>query len=160
MSSLRSPTRQCSPRWRCRFSLAAAGESFDFSKWLMINNILIFINNRGIDFVIGKVLGPQALGLYTVAYEVSNLPTTELVYPISRAVFPGYSRLAGDRQALRAAFLQVISLIALITVPAGIGIGLVAEPTVPGVLGQKWMDSVRLMQVLALFGVVRTLHGP
>lgn len=146
--------------YRPRFSLAAAGELFHFSKWLLINNILIFINNRGIDFVVGKVLGPQALGLYTVAYEVSNLPTTELVSPISRAVFPGYSKLAGDRQALRAAFLRVISLIALITVPAGIGIGLVAEPIVQVVLGQKWIDSVALMQVLALFGVVRTLHGP
>jgi O-antigen/teichoic acid export membrane protein len=127
---------------------------------MLINNILIFISNRGLDFVIGKTVGPQALGLYSVAYEISNLPTTELVFPISRAVFPGYSKLAGDLSALRAAFLDVIGLIAIITVPAGVGIGLVAEPLVHVVLGEKWLDAIPLMQVLAAFGVARTLHGP
>jgi lipopolysaccharide exporter len=146
--------------YRPRFSLLASGELFHFSKWLLINNILIFVNNRGVDFVVGKVAGTQALGLYSVAYEISNLPTTELVFPISRAVFPGYSKLAGDVAALRAAFLDVISLIAIITVPAGCGIGLVAEPLVFVVLGDKWVDSIALMQVLAIFGVVRALSGP
>lgn len=146
--------------YRPRFSLAAAGELFHFSKWLLINNILIYVNHSGLNSVIGKVFGAHALGTYTVAYEISNLPTTELVWPISRAVFPGYSMLAGDIQALRKSFLQVIAVITLLTVPVGIGIGLVAEPLVRVLLGEKWLDAVALIQVLAVFGVVRTLMGP
>lgn len=146
--------------YRPRFSLAAASELFHFSKWMLINNILIYINNSGINSVIGKVFGAPVLGIYTVAYEISNLPTTELVWPISRAVFPGYSMLAGDIAELRKSFLQVISVITLLTVPAGIGIGLIAESLVRVLLGEKWMDAVPLIQVLAVFGVVRTLLGP
>ena len=146
--------------YRPRFSLAAASELFHFSKWMLINNILIYINNSGINSVIGKVFGVHALGTYTMAYEISNLPTTELVWPISRAVFPGYSMLAGDVAKLRRSFLQVISVVALLTVPAGIGIGLVAESLVRVLLGEKWMDAVSMIQVLAVFGVVRTLLGP
>ena len=146
--------------YRPRLSLAAAGELFGFSKWLLLNNLLIFLNNRGTDFVVGKVSGAGALGLYSISYELANLPTTELVHPISRAVFPGYSRLASDLPQLRQAFLQVISLVALLTVPAGALIGLVAEPLVLLLLGPKWMGAVPLIQVLSAFGIVRSLHGP
>lgn len=146
--------------YRPRPSLAAAAELFHFSKWLLLNNVLIFLNNRGTDFVIGKLSGARSLGLYSMAYELANLPTTELVYPISRAVFPGYSRLAGDLAQLRAAFLQVIALVALLTIPAGALIGLVAEPLVQLLLGPKWAGVVPLIHVLAVFGIVRSVHGP
>ena len=146
--------------FRPRFSLGGARDLFNFSKWLLLNNLLIFVNNRGTDFVIGKLSGARALGLYSISYEIANLPTTELVWPISRAVFPGYARMANDLPRLREAFLQVISLVALFTVPAGITIALVAEPLVQFLLGAKWSDAVPLIQVLAVFGVVRSLHGP
>ena len=146
--------------YRPKFSFHAAGDLFHFSKWLLLNNLLIFANNRGTDFVIGRMSGARALGLYSVSYELANLPTTELVFPISRAVFPGYARLAGDPDQLRHAFLQVIGLVALLTVPAGTGIGLVAEPLVQFLLGANWIEAVPVIQVLAVFGIVRSLHGP
>ena len=146
--------------FRPRLSLGAASELFHFSKWMLLNNLLIILNNRGTDFVIGRVSGARSLGLYSISYELANLPTTELVFPISRAVFPGYARLAADPDQLRRAFLQVIGLVALLTIPAGVGIGLIAEPLVQILLGAKWMDAVPLVQVLAIFGVVRSLHGP
>jgi O-antigen/teichoic acid export membrane protein len=146
--------------YRPRLSLAGARDLFHFSKWLLINNLLVFVNNRGIDLVIGKLAGPRALGLYSVSYEISNLPTTELVFPVSRAVFPGLSRLASDRPALRNAFLDVIALIAMVALPAGIGVCVVAQPMVAVVLGAHWRDAVPLIQVLAIFGVLRALHGP
>ena len=146
--------------YRPRFCLSAAAELFHFSKWMLLNNFLIFLNNRGTDFIMGKVGGPQALGLYSVSYEIANLPTSELVFPISRAVFPGYARLAGDTDQLSRAFLQVIGLVALLTIPAGAGIALVAEPLVQLLLGPKWLDTIPLIQVLAVFGIVRSIHGP
>lgn len=146
--------------YRPRLSLAAARELIGFSKWLLLNNVLIFLNNRGTDFVIGRFSGASSLGLYSLAYELANLPTTELVFPISRAVFPGYARLAGNLAEMRTTFIQVLSLVALLTVPAGVLIGLVAEPLVMVLLGRRWLDAVPLIQVLACFGIARSLHGP
>jgi len=146
--------------YRPRWSWQAAGELFNYSKWLLLNNALIFLNNRGTDFIIGRFSGARSLGLYSVAYELANLPTTELVHPISRAVFPGYAQMAHDLPQLRQAFLQVIGLVALLTIPAGLMIGLLAEPVVRVLLGVKWLDAVPMIQALAVFGVVRSLHGP
>lgn len=144
--------------YRPRFSLKAKVELFHSSKWLMINNMLQFLNGRAAEFVIGRLAGTDTLGLYTIASEVSTLPTTELVAPINRAAFPGYSRLASDIEALRNSFLNVISVIALFALPAGIGIASVADLMVPAVLGWKWMRAIPLIQLLAICGVIQALQ--
>jgi O-antigen/teichoic acid export membrane protein len=144
--------------YRPRFSLKAKVELFHSSKWLMINNIFQFLNGRAAEFVIGRSSGAQVLGVYTIAYELSTLPTTELVAPINRAAFPGYSRAALDTAQLRISFLNVISMIALFSLPAGIGIFSVADLMVPAVLGWKWHAAIPLIQILAIFGVIQALQ--
>lgn len=141
--------------YRPRFSLQGRKDLFHFSKWLLLNNLLVSLTHRVPDFVIGKVAGPASLGLYTVAYEISNLPTTELVFPISRAVFPAYSKMAGNLDELRQGFLNVLSIILLVTVPAGIGIIVLAEPFVHVLLGAKWVEAIPLIKVLGVFGILR-----
>jgi lipopolysaccharide exporter len=144
--------------YRPRFSLAARAELFHASKWLFVNNLLGFLNGRAAEFVIGKFAGVAGLGVYTISAEISTLPTTELVAPINRAAFPGYSRLAHDLEQLRASFLGVISIIALFALPAGLGIVAVADLMVPAVLGWKWLAAIPLIQVLALYGVLTALQ--
>jgi len=144
--------------YRPRFSLAAFGELFHFSKWLLFSNVIYFMNSKSADFIIGKVAGAQALGLYNIAYEISNLPTTELVAPINRAVFPGYSRMAGDMEKLRDGFLSIISMIALFALPIGTGIALVADLLVPTLLGEKWLAAVPVIQILSFYGVIMALQ--
>ena len=60
------------------------------------------------DLIVGYLFGARALGLFTMSFEISNLPTTELSAPINRAVFPGYAKLAEDPDGFRQTFVQVI----------------------------------------------------
>lgn len=145
--------------YRARFSLAGSRELMRFSSWMLLNNIAVFAAVKGYDFIVGRLAGAHGLGLYSVAYEISNLPTTELVFPISRAIFPGFSKLARDPQRLRTAFLRVAALTALVTFPAGAGIAVLAEPLVRLLLGAQWLEAAPLIQILAIYGVSRTLHA-
>ena len=124
--------------YRPRFSMAARHSLFHFSKWLFVNNIIFVVNARAADFIVGRAAGPAALGAFSLSYEISNLPTTELSAPINRATFPGYARLASAPDELRKQFLNVISMIALVTMPAAFGVAAVAESLVPTLLGAKW----------------------
>jgi O-antigen/teichoic acid export membrane protein len=144
--------------YRPRFSLEKRAELFHASKWLLVNNLLAFLNGRAADFVIGRFAGSAGLGLYTISSEISTLPTTELVAPINRAAFPGYARVAHDLALLRNSFLEVISMIALFAVPAGLGIVVLADLLVPAILGWKWQPAVPLIQVLAVYGVLGALQ--
>ena len=69
-------------------------------------------------------------------------------------MFPGYSKLEGDATRLRGKFLTVTYILLLIILPAGIGLCLLAEPIVLLILGNKWIQTVPLIQLLAINGVL------
>jgi lipopolysaccharide exporter len=144
--------------YRPRLSLKAKIELFNNSKWLIANNFFNFLNNSSAQFIIGRLSGAQTLGVYTVAAEISTMPTTELIAPINRAAFPGYAKAAADRDTLRASFLNVIASIALFALPAGVGIVTVADLLVPAVLGWKWVEAIPVIQILAVYGVIQGLQ--
>jgi lipopolysaccharide exporter len=143
--------------FRPRFSLRGARELFAFSRWLFVNNVLFFLNQRATDVVIGRLAGAQALGLYNLSFEISNMPTTELAAPINRAVLPGYAKLYRETGSLAHSYVDVIGLIALLSIPAGAGIAAVAAPFVSVVLGPKWLAAIPLIQILAFYGCVASL---
>jgi O-antigen/teichoic acid export membrane protein len=78
--------------------------------------------------------------------------------PINRAVFSGYAQIAGDRERLRAGFVNVIAVIGAFAVPAGLGIAATAPLLVPLALGPKWLDAIPLIQVLSIYGVLIALQ--
>ena len=124
--------------FRPQFSFGSAAPLFRFSRWIILNNALTFLSTRGAHLIIGRVSGATTLGTYTVAHEMASLPTTELAAPINRVMFPAYSTLSHDLSALRHGFLKVLGLIALLAIPAGLGMASVAHLFVPVVLGDKW----------------------
>ena len=145
--------------YRPRPCLEASDALLNFSKWLFFNNLIFSFQMRAQDFVIGKVSGPAGLGLYTVSYEIATLPTTGIVYPINRAVFPGFSRLAQEPGALLRAYLDVVGLIALLVLPAGLGIGATADLLIPVFLGDKWIEAIPAVQILAFYGTLAALSS-
>ena len=145
--------------YRPRFSLAASGDLLHFSKWLLLVNFLGFLKIRMSDFVVGRVSGAHALGLFNVSNDLANMPGTELVAPINRAVYPAYARIANDRPALQREYLYVMGTISLIAVPAVAGIAATAALIVPVVLGGKWLEAVGVLQLLAFYGISQVIQS-
>ncbi len=145
--------------YRPRLSLQAFREIWSFSQWVLVINIGNYSYEKGDEFVVGRLSAPREMGIYTVAYEVSNLPTTELLFPISRALYPGFAKLAPEPERLFKAYLNVLGFIATFSVAAGFGIAAVASDLTKTVLGERWLDAVPLIQWLAFFGVLRAIYG-
>lgn len=144
--------------YRPRFSLSRAGEMLGFSKWLVLNNAVQFLRLRSPDFIIGKIAGTSALGLFSISYQISALPLTDLVAPINRVVFPGYSKVASQMSLLRGSYCDTLAVIALCALPAGFGIGAIAVPLIDLFLGAKWAAAAPLVGILAIFGALHALH--
>ncbi|MBM4196049.1 MAG: lipopolysaccharide biosynthesis protein [Gammaproteobacteria bacterium] len=136
--------------YRPRWSLARARQLFDFSKWLVIDNAMYFLRHRMSTVIIGRFVGPGAVGLFMLAYELATLTHANLTAPIDRALFPGYSRMAGDRALVRSSYLAVAGMTALIAMPLVIGTASAAPSLVPVLFGPQWTESISLVQLLAL----------
>jgi len=145
--------------YRPGLSLKAFNELFNYSKWLYINNLLQFLRHRSADFIIGKTAGPDALGTYVLAYEIAGIPTTEMVAPINRAVFPGYVKMASCIKKLRQGYLDVIGLIALLALPAAAGIAASSELIVLVLLGERWADAAPLISILGISGAIMAMES-
>ena len=145
--------------YRPRFSLSCAGEMFNFSKWLILNNAVQFLRTRSPDFIIGRVSGTSALGLFSISYEISALPISEIVAPINRVVFSGYSKLSSNIPLLRQSYTDTLAVIAICALPFGFGISAVAVPLIELFFGQKWAGAAPLVGILGIFGGLHALHS-
>ena len=143
---------------RPRLCMTESRTLFRFSRWLLLNNFISFVRNRGADFIVGRALGPGALGIYSLSYEVGNLPTTEMVAPINRVLLPGYVKAATDPEELRDSFRATLGLIALVILPASIGLAAVADPLVRMTLGAQWLGTIPLITLLAIAGAGNVLQ--
>lgn len=145
--------------FRPRWSLVRWREIMSFSQWLVLNNMLVYANWRADTLIVGKILGPATLGVYTIAYEIASSASSELSAPIRRALLPGYAKLANDPDSLRKSFIDGFAMILMVVAPVAIGIGAVADPLVRVVLGDKWLEAIPLLQILALLGMIQISSG-
>ena len=144
--------------FRPRPSLASTRSLLSFSVWTLIASAMSTLRLRLSHLVLGRVGGATSLGTFTMASDIATLPTTELVMPINRAVFPAYAQIAGDRDALARAYLAVLGVVALFVTPAAAGLIAVAPVAVPVLLGPAWMGVTPLVAPLALFGLSMALQ--
>ena len=146
--------------YRPRLSLRAGHELLGISFWTWALNVAELLRERADTMVIGRVLGSSSVGIYGASLEVAALPTSELVLPIGRACMPGFAEALRSEGDVAGNFLRIIALTALLTLPAGIGISLVAGPVVALGFGQAWLEAVPVIQLLgatftlAVFGAV------
>jgi len=146
--------------YRPRLSLEAWRELIGVSCWSWMVSLATVLRDRADSLVVGRMLGPAPLGIYAVGVEVAVLPTTEIVDPICRACMPGFAATlrGGGNAALADAWLRVMALMAVLTLPAGTGASLVAGPLVALAFGPAWMEAVPVIITLGLACTV-TLFG-
>jgi lipopolysaccharide exporter len=145
--------------FRPRFSLRRARELFSFSGWMLANNMAAVVASRVPHFAVGRYFGAQSLGAYTVGSEIAQIAHTELIAPINRALFPGYSRLINDPVAFRRTCIDATAVILLIVLPVSIGVAVVAEQIVRVLLGSQWGEAAPIIQILALSGAAMAVSS-
>lgn len=145
--------------FRPRAGLARWKTLFHFSKWLLVSNVINFFSAKLDVFVLGRLAGTMAVGLYEIAFEIANLPTGELVWPIQRAFLPGYAKIQENTSHLARSYVGGFSAILFIALPAGAGIAAIAPLAVNVFLGQHWLAAIPIMQVLSVAGIIRIMHA-
>lgn len=139
------------------FDRSAAGDLIGFGKWITASSILYFIYGEGDDVFVGWFLAPAALGLYQYAYRFSNAPATEISSMITSVMFPAYSKVQDDTEALRSGYLKTLQLISFISFPMAFGILVVTPTFVRAFLGSEWTGMIVAMQILAMYGLLRAI---
>ena len=150
--SVRPPALRPLPSWRAFVELMNFGAGFTAAR------VANFMANQGDNLVVGRVLGPQALGIYTRAYQLMAVPTTLFGDVLDRVLFPTMARVQNDPPRLAAAYLQAVASIALVMLPIGVVMTVLAPEVVVTLLGPKWVGVIPPFQVFAIGLLFRTSY--
>ena len=142
---------------RPRFTLVQIKDIFRVSQWMLVRNIGSYLNGNLHRILVGRRTDTATLGGYTLADEISAMPSTELVAPVNRVLFPAFVRASQDFSELKRLFLLAQGVQTLVGVPASIGLALVAHEAILLLLGEKWLLAVPFIQLLALANVVHAI---
>jgi O-antigen/teichoic acid export membrane protein len=144
--------------FRPRFSLRAWRGLVGYSIWTWLLSLAILLRNRSDTLLLGRLTDATSVGVYAVGSEVASLPTSELVEPLCRASFAGFAAANREGVSVTETFSRLMSSAVLVTLPAGLGLALVAAPLVRLAFGPGWDGAVPVLQVLGLAGIM-TVFG-
>lgn len=146
--------------YRPRFTLVHARDLWGYSQWMLVSGIGIFFARKLDGFVVGRAGTAKDLGVYNIAMEIGQMITMELGAPLNRALLPVLSTLHGDPLRMRAALMKTVAAVNTLTLPAGVGLALVANLVIPVVLGRAWNEAIPFLVLFSLIGAIRFVIGP
>jgi O-antigen/teichoic acid export membrane protein len=151
---LREPLRVVRPRFR---SLKRA---LTFSSQNLTEQVAWYGYSNADFLVAGRFLGKIALGQYSLAWTLTSTPGEKLTSIFGRIMPTMFAAVQRDTAALRRYFLLFTEALAIVIVPASVGLGLVAPDFVLLVFGAKWSPAIIPMQLLCCYAAIHLLVTP
>lgn len=121
------------------------------------SRLLVLVDRRADDLLIGFFLGPVALGLYSLAYRFIYILTELFTRTLIPVAFSTFSRMQKDKNRIRQSFYNATGLSSLFAFPVFIGLAAIAPEFVIGVFGEQWAQSIPIMQILCFVGIVQSV---
>ncbi|SFL42008.1 MOP flippase family protein [Halanaerobium salsuginis] len=139
------------------FSFKTIKDLLNFGVYVFGTSIINYFN-RNLDYLlIGRFLGSEALGYYTLAYKLMLVPVRKIGGVINNTFLPAFSEIKDNKLSIKKYYLNVLSLIALITFPMMGGVFIVAPEMILTVYGQNWIPVIILIQILSITGAVQSI---
>jgi lipopolysaccharide exporter len=146
--------------FRPRFRLTVWRRLIGYSLWNWALSLVQQVRERSESVFVGRLLGTTSVGVFSVAFELAVLPMTELIEPLCRTSFSGFVECRHSNISPVPVYLRIVAIAALLTIPAGVGISLVADPMIKLVFGSSWTSAVSVVQLTSLayaFGVLTSI---
>lgn len=144
--------------WRpkLRFSVVRFRELFAFESSVVGVRSFFALNRRAYDMLIANVFGAATLGVYSLGYRLTNIVEDLISSSTSTVALSSFSRIQNDRERTKRNFYMVTQLTLLFTIPAFVGLAVVAPELIPYAFGEKWRGTIPILQLFALVGIINT----
>ena len=143
-STLRSVAMYLATRHPVRPSgnLQAAKDLLSFGFGHSLAQIATVVSQQGDNFVVGRWLGPAALGVYGRAYNLMVLPAYAFGRVVNRVLFPVMAQVQDQRDRLANGYERALAVVALVSLPASAVLWVLAPELIPALLGPQWTAVV------------------
>lgn len=135
-------------------------EFLGFGAYQMGEKTINFFNKEVDTLLIGKLLGVEALGIYTIAKQLIMRPAQIINPIITKVTFPTMAKVQNDTERLKNIYLKTMNYLSSINFPIYAFLFVMAPDLVPLIFGEKWNESIIIVQILSIFGAIRSTGNP
>jgi O-antigen/teichoic acid export membrane protein len=130
---------------------------FAYGRSIVAINVLSAIVHHSDLLIVARLLGVTALGFYQMAAKIPEMTITLVVRAVSCVLFPALSGEHAQGRNPAETYLTTLQGVGLVTIPAAVGLVVMAEPLVFILFGARWAPSIPLAQALTVVACLRAL---
>jgi PST family polysaccharide transporter len=146
--------------WRpsVAWSAYAFRDMFGFGIYITGERFVNYLANNVDYLIVGRWLGKDALGYYSLAFQLMSLPLTRISLLVSRVMFPAFSRVQDEEQRFQRGYLSTIRYVALLSFPM-LAVLFWTAPEFLTLLGggDKWEPAILPLQIMCIAGMIRSV---
>ncbi len=135
-------------------------EYIGFGVYQMGGNTFNFFSTQLDAILIGKLLGMDALGVYSIVKQLVMRPSKIINPIITKVAFPLMAKVQDDMGQLKTIYLKIIRAVASINIPVYIAIAILAEPIIMIMFGEKWRAGIPVLSILSVYAMFRANGNP
>jgi lipopolysaccharide exporter len=150
---------QASDRIRPTFVPEAARSALATGRAYLAQGALAYIQQNADYLVVGRALGSSALGFYSMAYRLAELPLWAIGDPVAKVTFPAFARMRHRGEDVLPTFLSTFQLLGAVVFPIGAILSATAEPFTATVFGDKWLPMATPLAIFGIWAAVRPLQN-
>lgn len=143
------------PQWKFSWRQIRGISKFSFD--VFGANLLGYLTRYADKLLVGKYLGSESLGYYSMAYQIMLYPMNQISSVIIRVLFPTLSKLQEEMPRFRELYLKAVSTIAFVTFPMMTGLFAVSDDFILVVFGAKWLPMLPVFEVLCFIGMLQSV---
>jgi lipopolysaccharide exporter len=137
-----------------RWDFVVVKELFAFA-WRMAGTRILGVLSLNGDYVIVGNRRPDQYPLYYQAFRLPEFVMGAQLNAMSAVLFPMYARIRAEGTvAMRDALYRALRLVAMFSLPVGVGLALVARDAIAVMYGSAAPVTIQTMEVLSLTGCV------
>jgi O-antigen/teichoic acid export membrane protein len=129
--------------------------------WVItLNTVVIYVGFNLEKILIGRFWGAEALGNYGRAQQMISVPIDNLSNAVGAVAFSALARLEDEPERQRRYFLHGYTLLASVSLPMTVFLGVFAKPIFQALFGPEWLEAAAIFQLLAPTVIVFSLANP
>jgi PST family polysaccharide transporter len=139
-----------------RLTLARTRDLFAFGLPISIAGLAGFGSRRWDNLIFSSLFGESAAGLYNLAYNLADIPATQIGETIGDVLVPSFAQMDSDDRR-RAALCRSMRLLILIVAPLALGLGAIAPTLVRALFDPRWVAVAPMLTWLSALSIVRPI---
>ncbi|WP_027631815.1 MOP flippase family protein [Clostridium hydrogeniformans] len=142
------------------FNLKEIQDFISFGLFQLGDRITNYLKSNIDYLIIGKFVGAETLGIYTLAYQLIMMPIQKVNPILIDTAFPIFVKFKDNDEKINKNYYKLQQIIAYILMPIFALVFILSEEFINQFYGVGWSKAIVLLKIFSFLGIIISLGNP